>query len=197
VQELTGIGMMLHVLERQMMKPSPEFASEAGRLGLMMEKAQENARNLAKSFYPVELEQHGLFVALETIAHRTREQFGVSCVVQADEHSTTRLHGAGAVQLFRIAQEAVQNAAKHAQAKNIIIRLGRQGDTWLLSIEDDGVGLPGDAQPSGGMGLRIMQYRARIIQGTLTVRNNDHGGVLVSCSAPAAQLASSGPEEKA
>ena len=190
VQELTGIGMMLHVLERQMMKPSPEFASEAGRLCLMIEKAQENARNLAKSFYPVELEQHGLFVALESIAQRTREQFGISCVVQADEHSTTRLHGAGAVQLFRIAQEAVQNAAKHAQAKNIIIRLGRQGDAWLLSIEDDGVGLPGDAQPSGGMGLRIMQYRARIIQGTLTVRNNDHGGVVVSCSAPAAQFAS-------
>ena len=178
--------MMLHVLERQMMKPTPEFASEAGRLCLMIESAQENARNLAKSFYPVELEQHGLFVALESIAQRIREQFGISCVVQADEHSATRLHGASAVQLFRIAQEAVQNAAKHAQARNIIIRLGRQGDEWQLSIEDDGVGLPGGAQPTGGMGLRIMQYRARIIQGTLTVRNKDGGGVLVSCTAPAA-----------
>ncbi len=190
VQELTGIGMILSALERKMRKGSPEFANEAARLYLMIEDAHGNARDLAKNFYPVELEQHGLLAALESIAQRTCKKFGVFCVVQADEHSTSRLRGVGAVQLFRIAQEAVQNAAKHAQAKKIVIRLDWHDDAWLLRIEDDGIGLPGDAQLTGGMGLRIMQYRARIIQGRLTVRNNDRGGVLVSCSAPAAQLVS-------
>ncbi|MBC8125965.1 MAG: PAS domain S-box protein, partial [Gloeobacteraceae cyanobacterium ES-bin-144] len=190
VQELTGIGMMLSVLERQMRKDTPVFANEAARLYLMIEDAHGNARDLAKNFYPVELEQHGLLAALESIAERTCKKYGVSCVVQADEHSTSRLRGVGAVQLFRIAQEAVQNAAKHAQAQKIVIRLDWHDDAWLLRIEDDGIGLPEDAQQTGGMGLRIMQYRARIIRGRLTVRNNEHGGLLVSCSAPAAQLES-------
>ncbi len=72
VQELTGIAMLLHVLEHQLMKPAPEYAREAGRLCLMLEQAHGKARDLAKSFYPVELEQHGLLVALEGIAHRAR-----------------------------------------------------------------------------------------------------------------------------
>ncbi len=188
VQELVGVGMMLHVLERQMKTPVPEFANEAARLGNMIELAQEHARNLAKNFYPVELEQHGLLVALEGIAQRTRQQSGIHCAVQADEHIPARVHGNSAVQLFRIAQEAVQNATKHAQAKNIHIRLGRQDGSWLLTVKDDGVGLPDDAHQASGMGLRILQYRARIIQGTLSVTNNADGGVLVSCSAPASQF---------
>lgn len=190
VQELTGIGMLLFALEQQMRKGSPEFANEAARLCQMIEDAHRNARDLAKNFYPVELEQHGLLAALESIAQRTCKKFGVLCVVQADEHSTSQLRGEGAVQLFRIAQEALQNALKHAQAKKIVIRLDRHDEAWLLRIEDDGIGLPGDSQMTGGMGLRIMQYRARIIHGRLTVRNNEHGGVLVSCLAPAAQLVS-------
>jgi PAS domain S-box-containing protein len=187
VQELTGIGMLLHVLAQTLKKGAPTHANEAQRLCVMLEKAHGNARDLAKSFYPVELEQHGLVAALEEIAQRTEQQFGISCVVQADEHITSPAKDATSVQLYRIAQEAVQNAGKHSHAKNILIRLSKQEDAWVLRIEDDGVGLSDNFPKLGGMGLRIMQYRARIIQGTLTVRNKDGGGVLVSCTAPAAK----------
>ncbi len=186
VQEMVGVGMLLHVLERQMKKPAPEFATEAGRLGMMIEKAQENARDLAKNFYPVELEQYGLHVALKGLAQRAQAQHGIRCTLETDEHSTTKLSGASAVQLFRIAQEAVQNAAKHSKASHIVISLHQENGAWLLTVKDDGIGLPANAQPTKGMGQRILQYRARIIQGTLTVRNNpDRGGVLVSCAVPA------------
>lgn len=184
-QDLTGIGMLLHVLERQLTKPSPAFAAEAGRLYLMVEKAQQDARNLAKSFYPVELQQHGLLVALQNFARNTQERFGISCVVKADHNGPERLKHLTAVQLFRIAQEAVHNAVKHAQAKKIMVTLEDRDGECLLTIKDNGVGLPDNTQAASGMGLRIMHYRARMIGGTVDVRNNDGGGVIVSCVAPA------------
>lgn len=85
-------------------------------------------------------------------------------------------------------QIPIRNAAKIAQAGRIVINLRKQDDAWLLTVKDDGVGLRTDAAPTGGMDLRILQYRARIIHGTLTVTNNDDGGLLVPCMAPEAQL---------
>lgn len=189
VQELTGIGMLLHVLEQKLKQPAPEEAKEARRLCLLLEQAHGNARDLAKSFYPVELEQHGLLAALEEIAQRTQQQFGVACVVQADSPATAVVKDATSVQLFRIAQEAVQNAGKHSHAKKILIQLARKDGAWHLTVKDDGVGLPDSRGKEGGMGLRIMQYRARIIQGRMSVSNAEGGGVVVSCSAPAGDSA--------
>lgn len=185
VQELTGIEMMLHVLKQQLLRSAPAQADEAHRLCLMLQGAHNNARDLAKSFYPVELEQHGLLAALEGIAQRTQHQFGISCAVQGGAWATVGGRDATSVQLLRIAQEAVQNAAKHAHAKKILIHLSQQDGAWLLTVRDDGDGLGDKAPGAGGMGLRIMQYRARIIKGTLSVGNADGGGVLVTCTAPA------------
>ncbi len=185
VQELTGIAMMLFVLEQKLLKLAPKQAGEAHRLCQLLEKAHSNARDLAKSFYPVELEQHGLVAALEGIAQRTRQQSGVKCCVEAGLLAAPGVKDATSVQLLRIAQEAVQNAVKHAHAHKIVIHLCNQNGSWLLTVRDDGAGLGSDVPETGGMGLRIMQYRARIIQGTLSVANAAGGGVLVSCTAPA------------
>ncbi len=188
VQELTGIAMMLFVLEQKLLKLAPKQAGEAHRLCQLLEKAHSNARDLAKSFYPVELEQHGLVAALEGIAQRTRQQFGVKCSVEGGLLAATGVKDATSVQLLRIAQEAVQNAVKHAHAGKIVIHLSNQNGSWLLTVRDDGTGLRPDVPETGGMGLRIMQYRARIIQGTLSVADAAGGGVLVSCAAPAGEV---------
>lgn len=144
VQELTGIVMMLHVLAQTLKRSDPASASEVNRLCKMLEMAHGNARDLAKNFYPVELEHHGLQVALEGIAVRTRQQYGLQCVVQASARARTSVKDLTSVQLFRIAQEAVQNAAKHAQATKMLIRLVKEKDLWLLTVKDDGVGLRND-----------------------------------------------------
>ncbi|MEQ1673258.1 MAG: ATP-binding protein [Hyphomicrobium sp.] len=129
--------------------------------------------------------------ALEEIAQRTRQQFGVSCVVQADANATTPAKDATSVQLFRIAQEAVHNAGKHAHATKILIHLSKQNGTWLLTVKDDGVGLPDKVRKDGGMGLRIMQYRARIIHGSLSVNNAGRPSAKIA-SAPAVAAGSAG-----
>jgi PAS domain S-box-containing protein len=187
VQELTGIAMMLYVMERKLLEPAPEQAAEAHRLTLMLQQSHRNARDLAKSFYPIELEQQGLAAALEGIAQRAQEQSGVKCTVDAGTIVETGVKDAASVQLLRIAQEAVQNAVKHAHAREIVIHLSKLEGSWLLTVQDDGKGLRLKRPDKNSMGLRIMEYRARIINGSLSVGNAADGGVLVSCSVPAGE----------
>lgn len=184
LQELTGIAMMMHALARTLMEIAPVQAKEAGRLCTMMETAHGNIRDLSKDFFPVELKQHGLLVALKGVAQRAQIQFGVSCVVQANTSDAKKLGETAAVQIFRIAQEAVQNAIKHAHARKIVIRLAKAKGIWQLTVKDDGVGLPDSATKTGGMGLRIMRYRAQMLQGSLSVTKAEGGGTLVSCTLP-------------
>jgi PAS domain S-box-containing protein len=188
-QELTGIGMMLDVLADTLMKQSPAQGREASRLRVMLGKATASTRDLAKNFYPVELEKHGLLLALQELAKHNQERFGILCAVEARETCFARLKDARAIQLFRIAQEAIHNAAKHSQAKHIHIHLTTQEGNWVLTVKDDGVGLRRDRQQASGIGLRIMQHRANRIGGTLQVGNADGGGVIISCAVPAVQAA--------
>ena len=87
-----------------------------------------------------------------------------------------------ATQLFRILQEAINNAAKHARAKTITIEVHNDDGHMVFRIRDDGVGISRNLEETGGMGLRIMQYRAEVIGATLTVRPAAEGGTLVTCS---------------
>ena len=185
-QELTGIAMMLDVLKMNLMKAAPKQATEAQRLEMMLRGSADKARQLAKGFYPVEVEKYGLQVALLELARRNQESFGVRCDVEA-EGDIAGLHDGQVIQLYRIAQEALHNAVKHAKAKQILVRLSRQKAEWMLTVKDDGVGLPAGAPGSSGMGLRIMRYRAHMMDGRLSVRNDDVGGVIVSCWVPVIQ----------
>ncbi len=182
LQDLTGIAILMHLLARKLRKPAPAQSDEVERLCGMLEKAHVSARELAKDFFPVELKQYGLLAALKGVAERTQAQFGVSCAVRAIGNAPLNLGETTAVQLFRIAQEAVRNAVKHAHAHEILIQMGSTKGAWKLTVKDDGVGLPDSAPESGGMGFRIMRYRAQIIEGTLLVDNDKGGGTLVTCT---------------
>ena len=92
--------------------------------------------------------------------------------------------------LYRIAQEATNNAMKHGKARRIVVSL--TGAVWgtTLRIEDDGIGISKTSNTSGGMGLNIMQYRARLSGGELQVEAPPTGGTVVSCTiaSPRAEL---------
>ncbi len=92
-----------------------------------------------------------------------------------------------ATHLYRIAQEAVSNAVKHGKSQMIVIYLRGRADTVELQVSDDGGGFPlVRPEPSAGMGLHIMDYRARAIGGTLRFESRTEGGVIVSCCIPLA-----------
>jgi signal transduction histidine kinase len=84
--------------------------------------------------------------------------------------------------LYRLSQEALNNAVKHSFAKNITVSISQAGSQVLLTVKDNGVGLPELTSPVSGLGLRTMRYRANVIGGIFDVRRQDDGGTIVSCS---------------
>ncbi|TLZ23631.1 MAG: histidine kinase, partial [Gammaproteobacteria bacterium] len=86
--------------------------------------------------------------------------------------------------LFRIAQEGLTNALKHASAHSIKVTLDVQPDTLRLEIEDDGIGIPPDATESAGLGLKIMHYRAELIGARLSIGPGETAGTRLVCECP-------------
>jgi len=188
-QQLSGISYMMQALQTKLRKASPAAARELERLVSLMQQSVDQSRDLAKGFYPVELERLGLLAALQEITGKIGQQSNISCLLQSNGDAIyANLKGPVAIQLFRITQEALHNAVKHSQAKRILVRLASMDGNITVTVKDNGVGMCPDARNQKGMGLTIMQYRARMVEGTLDVRTADEGGVIVTCSVPIRML---------
>jgi signal transduction histidine kinase len=180
-QLLVGTVYLINTLQKDL---AAKAVPEARRLTRIMEVINEaiwQTRTLARGLHPVEPEPNGLMSALETLAVRTKKMFRVPC------HFTCRrpvmvADNAVATHLFRIAQEAVTNAIKHASPGRIEIRLTETPGHINLAIRDDGSGMPARRRKSAGMGLRIMRYRAGMIGGSVAVQKEAGGGTTVVCT---------------
>lgn len=182
-QMLTGIGLMLQALTRRLEKIDEKAADDAREITSLIREADEQARGLARGLIPVDVEEKGLATALTRLAQNARTMFGINCDVQISE-SVPFWDASRTTHLFRIAQEAVSNAARHGHAKHVSISFVSGGGYIRLRIADDGVGFGKPAGPDSGMGINIMRYRARIIGGTLEIKSTPGEGVEVVCSIP-------------
>jgi signal transduction histidine kinase len=179
-QHLTGTTLAAQVLEEKLAARDLPEAAEASQVVSLVEEGINLSRKLAKGLYPVEVTADGLMLALEEYAASTSELFKVACRFECD--SPVLIHDtATAGHLYRIAQEAVGNAIKHGKARNILITLTVSEDSTLLSVNDDGTGLPEPLPKERGMGLRIMAHRSDMIGGGFTARRNVIGGTEVAC----------------
>ena len=156
----------------------------ANRLADGIRNALSSVRAVAKGLVPVEVDAGGLMAALEQLVASTERRTGISCRFQCDGQVTVEDNDA-ATELYRIAQEAMSNAVKHARARHIELELAcEKRDRICLCVRDDGVGLPPDLSRTEGIGLRIMQHRADLIGATLKVRRAEGGGTEIMCTAP-------------
>ena len=179
-QHLTGATLAGQVLEGKLAALQLAEAADATKVVELVEEGINLSRRLAKGLYPVEIEADGLMLALEEYADTTSELFKVSCRFECD--LPVLIHDAAtAGHLYRIAQEAVRNAIKHGRARNILIRLEASEESTVLSVKDDGAGLPEPLPKDRGMGLRIMAHRAAMIDGRFSARPDAAGGTLVAC----------------
>lgn len=181
-QHLTGAAITAHLLAKKL-KGKPE-AESAERVVDLLDQGVELTRSLARGLYPVELEAAGLMAALEDLTRGTTTLTRKQCTFECPSPIAMTDRNA-AMHLFRIAQEALNNAVKHARAASIVVRFEQEGAELRLSVADDGIGLPLDAgtKPQS-MGQRIMRNRAAVIGGRLEIRSRDSGGTLVSCVLP-------------
>ncbi len=181
-QHLAGTELMSQVLEEKLAAKKLETeAARAGEIAGHVREAISQARSLARGLSPVVLESEGLMSALQELAAGTEKMFRINCQFQCRPPVLIGDH-AVATHLYRIAQEAVSNAIKHGKTKQVEIRLQAAGEKIILMVKDYGVGLPKILPEKRGMGLRIMQYRAGMIGGTLVVQRDLDGGTSVICS---------------
>ncbi len=162
-------------------------AGDAERIAEMISSSIGQARDVARGLCLVPLETGGLASALEELAMRTRTQHGVAC--QFFENAPAPdLDEAVATNLFRIAQEGVTNAVKHGRAAEIKITLSADQRQIRLEVADNGSGVsPADGRGKG-MGMHLMNYRARTVGASFGVEPRVGGGTVLSCSVPRATL---------
>ncbi|MBN1698058.1 MAG: substrate-binding domain-containing protein [Spirochaetales bacterium] len=180
-QQLTGISYMCRVLQEQLDAKSLDDARTAEEITRLVNQSISQTKILARGLFPVELEENGIISALRELSEKTEKQFHVPChFICMDDvfitDNTIALH------LYRIAQEAVHNAAKHANPDNIYIQLECMENKILLSIKDDGDGIDEERGDGKGMGLRIMKYRANMIGGNIQIGQGVKKGTVVICS---------------
>jgi PAS domain S-box-containing protein len=180
-QELTALGLLAEGLVEALAKTAPAEGVLATKIAEGLKRVLGQVRALSRGLIPVEVDAAGLLAALAELASRTTELHGVNCTfecrepVLVDDNRT-------ATHLYRIAKEAVTNALKHSRAKNITISMESDGRSIALHVCDDGVGLPPEPLGTKGMGLKIMRYRAGLINAGLVVAPAEPGGTIVSCT---------------
>lgn len=185
-QQLGGLLFMASGLHRDLESANAPQAEMAGQLSQELATAITQARNLAHELYAVPPQPDGLVQALENLAERVASERGIACVFAGD--TAFLVHNrAAASHLYRIVQEAAQNALKHSGATRIEIELTLSPAALELKVRDNGVGLPAQLD-ARGLGLHTMEQRARLVGGQLLVRTLSAGGVEVSCTVPRTML---------
>jgi PAS domain S-box-containing protein len=179
-QELTGLSLMAQSLLEILPDRSRAEAKIAAKIADVLQRAVRRVRILSRGLIPVEVDAEGLMAALGELAGRTSELHAVDCRFECPEPAFVEDNNT-ATHLYQIAQEAVTNALKHGHVKQICIGLHSDEDALTLSVRDDGVGLPEAARDTGGLGLKIMRYRAGLINAAFEIGPADGGGTLVKC----------------
>lgn len=180
-QRLVALSFAADSLRGELPPESGRAAKAVEDMASLLRDAVRTARDLARGLSPVSGEADGLISALETLADTNSRFTGIqsSFVFSGDGRLDDETK---AVHLYRIAQEAVNNAAKHSSATHIIIALDLDHDALELRIGDDGSGFSPEGDSSRqGMGLDIMRYRAGVIGGTLEISANSPRGTVVAC----------------
>jgi two-component system, LuxR family, sensor kinase FixL len=160
---------------------APELVEQAQDISAHIRQTITHTRQLSHGLSPVSLEDDGLMHALRELASVTQGTGHVACEFIC-ENPVSFGDPNVATQLYRIAQEAVNNAVRHSHANRISITLARAGARLRLCVQDNGRGLPQPSDARHGLGLGTMEFRARLIGANLEIASDPGNGVEVNCT---------------
>lgn len=188
-QDLTGLGLLTRTLADRLGRESLEEQSAlAGRIATGIATVGLTVRRLAHGLLPVPLGSGDLPAALAELAQKVTRDYGLQCDFDYPEPLSIP-EGVAATHLYRIAQEAVGNAVRHAQAQRIWLRLVRSNGTISMEVADDGVGVTAKRKNYMGAGMRLMEHRCSLIGGSLRIDERAGGGTIVCCALPSREPA--------
>ncbi len=180
-QQLTGAALAGQLTSQKLADQSSPQAAEVGRLVEMIEHSIELTRALSRSLSPVEWQTGRLVENFREQAANACAQFKVDCKFECHELAALPEVNV-ASQFYHIAAEAIANAVRHGHARNIRVCLECTLDEQVLSVTDDGAGLPEHFEQENGMGLRLMAYRADLIGAKFHIERAAGAGTRVTCA---------------
>lgn len=180
-QKLSGVALMTKGLELKLARIDPDAAKDAAQIHTLVQEAMSHTSDLAHDLASLKVDGSDLPGALEGLAVRARQLFGITCQLKT-QGDIPPMDTSVAGQLYKIAQEALTNAIKHGKAKRVSILLARQNSELRLTVRNTGLPFPDLKHKSTGMGLRIMNYRASLIGGHLEVKGIGNEGTRVTCT---------------
>jgi PAS domain S-box-containing protein len=187
-QHLTAVAFMTRSVGMRLKNHRVIEVKDIEKIAELVNNAATDTRNLSRALHRVDVDAGGFVGALEDLVDR--EMWKIPCRLEVKpsfhlENDTVASH------LYRIAREAVINANKHAEAREIVIALRGWRNGIVLSVTDDGVGFPNARNGARGLGFHIMHYRAGLMGGTLKIESPEKGGTRVACYLPNGTLESS------
>ena len=186
-QHLTAVAFMARSVALRLKNHRVIDAKDIEKIAQLVNDAATDTRNLSRALHRIDIDAAGFVAALEDLVDREIWKTPCRLEVKPSFHIE---NDAAAAQLYRIAREAVINANKHAQARQIVVELDRSGKEIVLRVIDDGVGFPDKSQLKQGLGSHIMDYRARLIGARLEIDSSKQGGTRVACYLPDVPLQS-------
>ncbi len=182
-QMLTGIGLITQNIAKNLQSKNLTEADSVFELLDLIKHADEQARTIARTLVPIELEDGGLKAATLRLGNNIERLYNLHCSYEETGDiphmpSNVKSH------FFRIIQEAMGNAARHSKASHISVAIAGNVDKIRARIQDNGIGIDLENANGRGMGLRIMQHRANVIGASLDVRKGSKHGTVVTCTLP-------------
>jgi len=186
-QHLTAVAFMARSVALRLRNHRVIDAGDIDKIAELVNTAAADTRNLSLALHRSDVDAAGLVNALQDLVDR--EIWRTPCRLEV-KPSFRINDDVTAAHLYRIAREAVINANKHAQARQILVKLERWRQGMILCVTDDGVGVSSESRLKQGLGFHIMDYRAQLMGGRLKIESPKHGGTCVSCYLPDSGLQS-------
>ncbi|MEI7908971.1 MAG: PAS domain-containing sensor histidine kinase [Verrucomicrobiota bacterium] len=182
-QNLAGIAALSASLARRLDPLAAAHAESAREIGKLLGQTMRQARDLARGLDPLHLEVVGLATALADFCTNTGALFEIVCTFE-HKKGPPPMDAQREIHLYRIAQEAVNNAITHGRARHISVSLACRNGLGSLAIQDDGIGIPEPSECPQGSGLHTMAYRSRLLGAELTLQRRQPQGTVVTCLFP-------------
>lgn len=182
-QVLTYSALKAKILAEDLMTKALPEALQAEEIVGLLNRGTQQIRHVARGLDPIDVEANGLPAALDRLIKDTENLGRVRCGFTFSQLEMP-FSSSGCLQLYRIAQEAINNVIKHGKAGSLEVELNITATQVSLQIADDGIGFFADKPVELGMGIRIMQYRARALGGSLVISSAPRQGTTVRCIVP-------------
>lgn len=183
VHDLTALGLAGDILAKEIKQESPLAAEKLKEFIKVVDQCATKLRDLAKGLSPVNIDEVGICGAIEQMAKQVCSTSGVPCNCECNH--TVHIHNRDtALHLYRIIQEAVNNAVRHSHAKQIFIKVNEKNGIAQFSVIDDGGGFDVSRNGKAGMGIHIMRYRAEKTGADFQIQSALHRGTTVTFSVP-------------